>query len=58
MTERKSEPWPVPEECEHPRCKKQPIVGFKKRYVCEDHVKWVQEPIRDVVRLAVDNSRE
>ena len=49
---------PFPTECAHPRCKKTPIVGVNKRFVCEDHVKWVLEPIRDVIKLAVDNTRE
>ncbi len=42
---------PFPEECAHPECLKKPIVGVSKRFVCEDHLKWVLKPIRDIVRL-------
>ncbi len=47
---------PFPDECAHPECEKMPIVGVNKRFVCEDHLKWVLQPIRDVVKLAVDNT--
>jgi hypothetical protein len=47
---------PFPEECAHPECEKKPIVGVQKRFVCEDHLKWVLKPIRDFVRLVVDNT--
>lgn len=59
MTEKKiGAQKPFPEVCAHPECPKIPIVGVNKRFVCEDHLKWVLEPIRQVVRLAVDNTRE
>lgn len=48
---------PFPEECAHPECAKTPIVGVNKRFVCEDHLKWVLKPIREIVRLVADNTR-
>lgn len=42
---------PFPQICAHPDCEKTPIVGVNKRFVCEDHLKWVMRPIRDFVRL-------
>lgn len=58
MTEKKiGAQEPFPDECAHPECKKTPIVGVSKRFVCEDHLKWVLEPVHRVIRLAVDNTR-
>lgn len=48
---------PFPQECAHPDCAKTPIVGVNKRFVCEDHLKWVLKPIREIIRLASDNTR-
>lgn len=42
---------PFPQLCAHPDCEKTPIVGVNKRFVCEDHLKWVLKPMRDIVRL-------
>ncbi len=42
---------PFPQLCAHPDCEKIPIVGVNKRFVCEDHLKWVLKPMRDIVRL-------
>ncbi len=42
---------PFPQICAHPDCEKIPIVGVNKRFVCEDHLKWVLKPIREIVRL-------
>ena len=42
---------PFPQICAHPDCEKIPIVGVNKRLVCEDHLKWVLKPIREIVRL-------
>ena len=42
---------PFPQLCAHPDCEKVPIVGVNKRFVCEDHLKWVLKPMRDIVRL-------
>jgi len=49
---------PFPDVCAHPECEKTPIVGVNKRFVCEDHMKWVLKPIRDIVRLVKDNFDE
>lgn len=46
---------PFPDECAHPECEKTPIVGVNKRFVCEDHLKWVLKPMREVIRLVRDN---
>ncbi len=45
---------PFPDECAHPECKKTPIVGVNKRFVCEDHTDWVLKPIGEIVRLVKD----
>lgn len=42
---------PFPQLCAYPDCEKIPIVGVNKRFVCEDHLKWVLKPMRDIVRL-------
>lgn len=42
---------PFPQVCAYPDCEKIPIVGVNKRFVCEDHMKWVLKPMRDIVRL-------
>ena len=42
---------PFPQICAHHDCEKIPIVGVNKRFVCEDHLKWVLKPIREIVRL-------
>jgi hypothetical protein len=42
---------PFPQLCAYPDCEKIPIVGVNKRFVCEDHMKWVLKPMRDIVRL-------
>lgn len=46
-----------PEECAHPDCKKTPIVGVNKRFICADHIKWVLNPIREIVRLVWNSAR-
>lgn len=46
---------PFPDVCAHPECEKMPIVGVNKRFVCEDHLKWVLKPIREVIRLVTEN---
>ena len=43
-----------PDVCAHPDCEKTPIVGVKKRFVCEDHVEWVMLPMRDLIKLVRD----
>ena len=48
---------PFPQLCAHPDCEKIPIVGVNKRFVCEDHLKWVLKPIREIIRLVSDNTR-
>jgi len=48
---------PFPQLCAHPDCEKIPIVGVNKRFVCEDHLKWVLKPIREIVRLVEDSLR-
>ena len=48
---------PFPQICAHPDCEKTPIVGVNKRFVCEDHLKWVMKPIRDIVKLVRDNTQ-
>jgi len=47
---------PFPQLCAHPDCEKIPIVGVDKRFVCEDHLKWVLKPIREIVKLVADNT--
>lgn len=47
---------PFPDRCAHPECTKTPIVGVNKRFVCEDHLKWVLKPIREIVKLVRDNT--
>lgn len=47
---------PFAGECAHPHCKKTPIVGVSKRFVCEDHLKWVLDPIREIVKLVQNNT--
>ena len=42
---------PFPQVCAYHDCEKTPIVGVNKRFVCEDHLKWVLKPMRDIVRL-------
>jgi len=42
---------PFPDKCAYPECEKTPIVGVNKRFVCEDHLKWVLRPMREIVRL-------
>ena len=49
---------PFPDVCAHPECEKTPIVGVNKRFVCEDHMKWVLKLIRDIVKLVKDNFDE
>lgn len=52
MTERKvGAQYPFPDECAHPDCKKTPIVGVNKRFVCPDHTDWVLQPIGEIVKL-------
>ena len=48
---------PFPQLCAHPDCEKIPIVGVNKRFVCEDHLKWVLKPIREIIKLVSDNTR-
>jgi len=48
---------PFPDVCAHYACEKTPIVGVNKRFVCEDHIKWVLKPLREVIKLVEDNFR-
>jgi len=44
-----------PDICAHPECDKTPIVGVNQRFVCEDHLKWVMIPVRDLFQIVKDN---
>lgn len=55
MTDQIGAQHPFPDVCAHPECEKTPIVGVNKRFVCEDHMKWVLKPIRDVIKLVTEN---
>lgn len=45
---------PFPDICAYPECEKTPIVGVNKRFVCEDHIKWVLKPMHEVIKLVKD----
>ncbi len=44
---------PFPDVCAHPECEQRPIVGVNKRFVCQDHMKWVLVPIRDLLSIVL-----
>ena len=47
-----------PDICAHPECEKTPIVGINQRFVCEDHLKWVMTPVRDLLQIVRENFNE